>query len=85
LDSLRPFRSALDRRSSEILGMVADPSTADALATENFALAAARPELVQSAAMLQLAGRTLVDQKAEVARLRNTTDQVKRSYRINRR
>ena len=45
LDSLRPFRSALDRRSSKVLGMVADPSTADALATEHFALADAHPKL----------------------------------------
>ena len=58
--------------------MVADPSTADALASELFALADAHPELVQSVAMLQLAGRTLVDQKAEVVRLRNTLDQVKK-------
>ena len=58
--------------------MVADPSTADALASELFALADAQPKLVQSAAMLRLAGRTLVDQKAEVVRLRNTLDEVKK-------
>jgi hypothetical protein len=57
---------------------VADPSTADALASELFALADAQPELVQSVAMLQLAGRTLEDQKAEVVRLRNTLDEVKK-------
>jgi hypothetical protein len=58
--------------------MVADPSAADALASELFALADVQPELVQSAAMLRLAGRTLVDQKAEVVRLRNTLDEVKK-------
>ena len=77
LDSLHPFRSALDRRSSKVLGMVASPTTADALATEHFALADAHPELVLSAGMFQVAGRTLVDQKAEVVRLRNTLGQVK--------
>ena len=43
LDSLRPFRSALDRRSSKVLRTVTDPSTADALASELFALADAHP------------------------------------------
>ena len=54
--------------------MVADPSAAG----DFFALADAQPELVQSAAMLRLAGRTLVDQKAEVVRLQNTLDEVKK-------
>ena len=58
--------------------MVADPSTADALASELFALADALPELVQSAAMLRLAGRTLVDQTKEVVRVRNTLNEVKK-------
>jgi hypothetical protein len=82
-DSLRPFCSALDRRSSKVLGMVADPSIADALTSELNALADAHPELMESVAMLQLAGRTLLDQKAEVVRLRNTLDEVKKELQDN--
>ena len=81
LDLLRPLRSALDRRSSQVLGLVAYPSMAGDLAVELFALANAHPELKQSAAIFMASRAHPRGPEEGVARLRGTLDRVKMELR----
>jgi hypothetical protein len=78
---LGPLRAkATGKRRLLALRLVGDPVLANALSEELNALADAHPELGESgAALLRLAGRTLVEQKAEVVRLKSTLTYVKAS------
>jgi hypothetical protein len=79
--ALEPLRmQATGKRRLLALRLVGDPVLANALSEELNALADAHPELGESgAALLRLAGRTLVEQKAEVVRLQSTLAYVKAS------
>ena len=72
----RRYRSAGAR-------LVVDPAVASQLSLELEALANAHPELVESAALLRLAGRAIDKQRAEVIELRGTLSSVKASLALH--
>ena len=72
----RRYRSAGAR-------LVVDPAVASQLSLELEALANAHPELVESATLLRLAGRTIDKQRADVVELRGMFSSVKASLALH--